>query len=389
MVSERASPRLVDVCAERLGALARAAGFGDETEAVLKTFRRVVSPCIPIASSPARWTSEISDDHTPVELSAAITDHESDVRVLFEPQGPVPSLAASRSAGLALHEMLERELGADLDRFRIIQDLFLPEDGQGPFALWSSVVFSRGRPPAFKAYFNPQARGFARASALVEEALARLGMTRAWASLSRTITSRGPELDELKYFALDLSSEPQARIKVYVRHHGMSPEQLDLVCSGAREYVPGEAREFARSMRGGAEPMAVRAAATCSAFIEGEDESPLATTVYVPVCAYARDDLVVRNRVNEYLLAQRMDARAYNALLDAFANRPLEAGVGMQSWVAFRRQHGRKRLTVYLATETHEIHAPGSVPAPTSPPGQHDHPLIATETNGGSPCKMS
>jgi hypothetical protein len=43
----------------------------------------------------------------------------------------------------------------------------------------------------------------------------------------------------------------------------------------------------------------------------------------------------------------------------------LESGVGMQSWVSYRRQLGKPRLTVYLSTESYRVYPPGSVPAST------------------------
>jgi hypothetical protein len=55
-------------------------------------------------------------------------------------------------------------------------------------------------------------------------------------------------------------------------------------------------------------------------------------------------------------------------VLVAFANRPLSAGVGLQSWVAFRRYQGVPRLTIYLACEVRRVFPPGSIPAST-----HDH----------------
>jgi hypothetical protein len=316
---------------------------------------------------PSEWFSEISDDHTPVEFSVALADGRADVRVLFEVQAGEPTVSAHRLAGLALHERLEKEFGATLERFRRLQDLFLPEGMQGPFALWSAAVFSRGQRPSFKAYFNPQARGLEQAPSLVREALSRLGLRDTWQSLARTILRRG-SLDEVKYFALDLVSGPEARVKVYVRHHGATPSDLELACMSAASHVPGDAAAFARAMSGGDAPMAVRAPFTCSAFVGERGDRPASTTVYVPVCAYARDDAAVRQRVTGYLRENGIGSSLYGSLIDGFANRPLEAGVGMQAWIALRRYQGRAFITAYLATEANQVYAPGCVPAPTSVP---------------------
>jgi hypothetical protein len=188
---------------------------------------------------------------------------------------------------------------------------------------------------------------------------------RAWQSLSQHILARGAQLDELKYFALDLTDEARARVKIYVRHHAASPEELEYASLPAHSHQPGETLDFVRAMRGGSARLHARAAFTCSSFIGDFDDRPAATTVYVPVCAYARDDEKVRQRVRRYLVERGGDPGLYDSILRAYANRPLDTGVGMQSWAALRRQDEQTRLTVYLATEANRVFEPGEVPAPT------------------------
>ena len=363
----RVLPRLVDYSTTRFKALCQGAGFGSDTDNVVTTLRTLLDSCgdVSVRSASSDWVSEISDDNTPIEFSVAIADGKAEVRALFEPRGEKPTIAAYRAAGLEFNQRLERTFGAELTRFRDVQDLFLPQRMDGPFAVWSSVVFRQGQAPAFKAYFNPNAQGADNAPELVHEALHRLGLGRAWPSLSQHILARGSKLDELKYFALDLSSESQARVKVYVRHHAASPEELEFASVPAQSHVPGEALAFIRAMSGGHARLKARAAFTCSSFAGEVHDRPLATTVYVPVCAYARDDARVRQRVRKYLVDQGGDPTLYDAILASYANRPLDTGVGMQSWVALRRHEEQVRLTVYLATEANRVFEPGEVPAPT------------------------
>jgi hypothetical protein len=365
--SDRPGPaRLVDYTSGRLRKLCAGAGFRETTESVVDTFRSLVSPWADQRlDQTTPWVSEISDDSTPIELSVALAGSEAEVRVLFEPQGADPTLASYRTAALELNRRLQRDFGAHLGRLRQVQDLFAPADMAGPFAIWSSAVFRPTGRPSFKAYLNPQAHGPGEAEALVKAGLERLGMGQAWRTLSDTVLRRGPYLDELKYFALDLSDEAFARVKVYVRHHESVPSDLENAASAAREYVPGEVLDFVRGMRGGDDCLHVRASFSCSSFVGDRSERPAATTVYVPVCAYARDDAAVRTRVSDYLSSTGLDPSAYLAIIDTYANRPLDAGIGMQSWVALRRYNGVPRLTVYLATEARRIYKPGEVPAPT------------------------
>jgi DMATS type aromatic prenyltransferase len=360
----------VEGLARRLGALCAETGLSAETASVAdRVLRDLIVPWSRVEAFARHphlgWVSEISDDNTPIEFSVTLSPAGSEVRVLFEPQGEDQSLAGHREAALRFHDHLTREHGADLRRFEMVSDLFTPVGMRGPFALWSAVVFADGKPPAFKAYFNPQAQGVGSAVALVEEGLRRLGLPHAWRHLAATIARRGPHRDELKYFALDLSAGEQARVKVYVRHHGATPEDLEIAASAATDSTPGEAQDFARAMGGHTRRFKERAAFTCAAFVGGRDDRPSATTQYVPVCAYALDDLEVERRVAQYLQTHGMDSGPYCRLLAAFANRPLSAGVGLQSWVAFRRYQGVPRLTIYLACEVRHVFPPGSVPAST------------------------
>jgi hypothetical protein len=363
------SQSLGEYAAGRLRALCLVAGFGGAADRAARTFRDLISPWGDEARGrPMTWRSEISDDNTPIEFSVAIADRGIEVRALFEAQGEEPTLPSYRAAGMALTEKIEREYGADLSRLRQLEDLFLPQKMRGPFAVWHSAVFSRTQGPSFKAYLSPQAQGPAPAEGLVREGLERLGLGHAWPSLARSVLRRGPVLDELKYFALDLTSDAHARVKIYVRHHEATPEDVEAAASAAATYVPGEALDFARAMRGGDDRLAVRAPFSCSSFVGGTEGRPASTTVYVPVCAYARDDQVVQNRVLSYMLGRRVDPAPYVALLHGFATRPLDSGVGMQSWMAFRRYAGEARLTLYLASEANRVYPPGEVPAPTEVP---------------------
>ena len=285
--------------------------------------------------------------------------------MLFEPQAEEPTLAAHRLAGIAFNERLERDFGANLERFELLRDVFLPENMQGPFAVWSSAVFARGRAPGFKAYLNPLAHGAEHAQELVKEGLARLGLAKVWQSLEHTVLRRGSDLDELKYFALDLTPSAEARVKVYVRHHAATPNDLEIGTSAAANYVAGETLDFVHAMLGNDERMFARAGFTCSSFVGTALDRPVSTTTYIPVCAYARDDAAVLDRVRSYMDERSMDSSAYEGLIWGFANRPLAEGVGMQPWIALRRINTVTRMTIYLATEANRVHSPGTVPAPT------------------------
>ncbi|MET0342672.1 MAG: tryptophan dimethylallyltransferase family protein [Polyangiales bacterium] len=373
-----------DRLTHRLSSLAQELAL--DTETVLSTYHARVAPWIAERDACASWQSEVSDDHTPIELSVTLTEGDAALRLLFEPQPARPTLDAAREAGLAFLDALETIPGVDLTRFRRVQDLFLPERMHGRFALWISVVFARGAEPEYKVYLDPHARGAAEAPALVEEALDRLGLPHAWASLRESALRRGPVLDETKYFALDLGSDPAARVKIYVHHHGATPADLVTACENACNGDAERVHAFARAMRGGDAPMRVRAPFTCHAFTATRDARAEAT-VYVPVCAYAPDDEAVAERVQEYLDREPgVDSRRYRRVLRAAATRPLAAGVGLQSWFALRCGARGPRFTVYLATESRRVFARGVIPAPSAPaPSPVRNVDVSSEALGREP----
>ncbi|MES2644116.1 MAG: tryptophan dimethylallyltransferase family protein [Myxococcota bacterium] len=356
---------LVDHVSSRISPLCDALGL--DAPQVVETFRELVSPWAAAPADASGWPSEIADDNTPIELSVALERDAAALRVLFEPQAQESTLAGLREAGLAFHDRLEARYDADLSRFNRLRDVFLPADMQGRFAAWSSVVFARGERPSFKSYLNPNAQGAALAPALVEEALARLDLRHAGANLREAATQRGPFLDELKYFALDLTRHAHARVKVYVHHHGATASDLEAACAASRNHASGEVLAFARAMCRGDEPMRARAPFTCHAFTS-ERPDRATTTVYVPVCAYAHDDAEAYRRVVAWLEERGMDPTPYRRVVLDAAARSLDAGVGLQSWIALRNDGDHPRLTVYLATEARHVHPPGTIPAPSPDP---------------------
>lgn len=372
------SAAIVDSLAGRLAALCAALGFHEESITIaVRVFRDVVIPATRLAHfgvGRRNWASEVSDDHTPIEFSVTLSPASAEVRVLFEPQGEAGTIASHRDAALRAHDDWVERYGIDVGRFRRIQHLFAPSDMQGHFALWSAIVFADGQAPAFKTYFNPQARGIAASPSLVEEGLRRLGLAHAWPRLASICARRAPHLDELKYFALDLTAGEESRVKIYMRHHDAMPDQLEAVVMEAVDARPSEAAEFAIAMGGGWRCFSERAPFTCAAFTGGCGVRPSSVTLYIPVCAYARDDREVEQRVSAYMVDRGMDDRPYRRVLAAFAKRPLADGVGMQSWIAFRSARGIPRLTVYLGSELCRVFPPGTVPAPTRPPMSFDSP---------------
>ena len=340
---------LADMGATRLASLCQGLGFDpSQTLAATDVFRKmaVAWGSSPLAHGP-RWTSDITDDHTPFEFSLAICNNAPELRFLIEAQGELPSIRTNWEASRALNERLARDIGADLRRLGAVEDLFVPNGDTCRFAMWHAVVLRPSGPPDIKVYLNPQVRGKRHARALVETAMQRLGFDGATAHLPET----GPD-DDICYFSLDLSPRPDARVKVYTAHHRATLARIKAAVACARGFESRRVREFCETMGNGPGPYTARPVLTCLSFVQSQ-LAPTAATVHFPVRTYALDDAAVRDRVRGYLEPEA--ASVYTRALDAFADRRLEDGVGMQTYVSLRLEREQKRLTVYLAPEAFEI----------------------------------
>lgn len=311
------------------------------------------------------WASEIGDDHSPFEFSVAVGGLEPELRILFEAQADPVSPAALWEAGLSLSQRIARDHGADLTRLEQVQDLFVPTEPKIGFAMWHSVCLFAQSKPAWKIYLNPQAQGRGRAAAVVEEALVRLGYERAWSVLSSVAGARGPDLDELKYLSLDLAQGRAARLKVYFRHHHVTAAELEHAFSAARSHVPGDVEEFCRELVDSEGPFRAKPIGSCFSFVGGDVERPSKATLHLPVARYVNSDAMVRERVGTYLRKHGIAVEGYERPIQAFANRPLEHGVGMHSYASFRREKSGRRLTLYLSPEVFHVEpAAQSIRAP-------------------------
>jgi DMATS type aromatic prenyltransferase len=353
--------------AQRLSALARVTGL----EAQLGTMQRIFGEALGVwgrapLDGPPPWRSDVCDDHAPYEFSVAVGGGRPELRVLVEARGESAGLRSNQVEGKRLNAWLEREYGAELGRLRKIEDLFDVADPEGPFVYWHAVSFLPGRAPEFKLYLNLYARGRARAAAIAEESLARLGFGAAWPAVAAVAMRRGPGLDVPTCLSLDLTAH-RPRLKLYLRHLDATPEALEAACGVARNAAPGRVREFCESLLGPG-PYARKGAMTCLAFVEGDDDRPGSSTIYCPVSAYAPDDRSARDRIAGYLGRHGLPVNAYAGCLEAVAQRPLEAGVGLQSYASLKWADGPK-VTVYLAPEVYRVCPPRDASsAPTLAP---------------------
>jgi hypothetical protein len=309
----------------------------------------------PVAAPPA-FPSDITDDHSPYEFSLALDGARPELRVLTEATGASGTLAANWEAAMRLSERLEQRHGASLARAHRITDLFRPRRGDLRFAAWHAVSLNGpGAAPDIKLYLNPDAAGVEKAPALTEEALRRLGLARAFAWVARYALRRGAR-DRLVYFSLDLSDQPEARVKVYVALEEATPGDVEAAMCAVPGQAPGEAGRTCVALAGGEGPYRARPIILSLAFVAGEDTQPTAVALHVPVRCYAEDDLAVVRRVRPFL--SKADADLYQRVVTGLGGRPLDAGVGLQTYASVRHYRGRDRLTAYLSPELYAVTPP-------------------------------
>jgi DMATS type aromatic prenyltransferase len=354
-------------------------GYGAEnTERVKRFFTFMCEPwgSRRIGTTPP-WKSDITDDHTPFELSLAIEERRPEARFLMESQnahGPT-TLRSTWEDGLALNERLNQEFGVRLERFELVKDLFEPVSSSARFALWHAFFLKAGGMPDIKVYMNPAARGPEHSQAVVKEALERLGFSGAWRCLSEQ-AMRPDGKDQIIYFSLDLSEQRAARVKIYIAHRDMTAERLESVMSLAKEYAPGEAWIFCQALKGHTGRFeASRPVLTCLSFTADGDEHPTSVTLHVPVRCHVRNDEESMERIR-FLLDPSSHA-LLELTVKALTHRQLDAGVGLIQWASMRRQGGALRTTFYLATEAYgttasQVKVPASAPhIPATQPTEH------------------
>lgn len=348
----------------RLRALCHAVGFDEQrTHEMLDLFSALLTPWGERAIGASMpWRSDIGEEGTPYEFSLALSDGVPEVRIMVEAQGEAGTLASNREAARATVFRLSDAFGLSLERFRAIEDLFLPEAPVGRFVLWHAAVVRPNHPLFMKVYLNPKVRGESAAPALVQEALERLGFASAWPAVVAAC-KRGP-LDTLKYFSLDLTQQQPARVKIYVYHHDAHARDLEAVAALARTYTPGALAAFCAAMTGTRGRFPGAPLASCLTFTEN-DTRPEVTSTYVPFLGHVSNDLEASDRIRRYLAERGGDVRNFDRALGAIATRPLSQRAGMLSYASLRNGDGPPRVTVYLnpelyATSQHRSATPGA-----------------------------
>ncbi len=329
------------------------------------------------------YLSNVVDDGTPFEFSVAL-GQQNELRFMVEPLGDPASLPANAQAAAQLLGALAHDYELDLSRLTRVADLFLPEQPRGAFLIWIAAAIRAKGPPEFKLYLNPAARGERAAPQVIEEALCRLGFPDAWPSVGNVLARRGPEADELKYFSLDLTPTPEARVKVYARHHRSTRDVVVAAASACSAYDPSAIHTFLKTAAPDAQVYDGRGPFTCYAFVTAGARSPDSVTTHFPINGYVENDQLAQERILQVHDALQVPNAAYAQALAAVVDHPLAERVGTHSYVSLRKHRNQTRLTVYLPCEAY---APGTVESPRDTRHQSGVTERATGTPGAEPVR--
>ncbi len=312
-------------------------------------------------AEPPIWASNVSDDLTPVEFSIAIDEDGSPaLRMLVEPIADGSGVFANNRVALRALNALAQRYDLALDKFREVWGLFAPSEPRGRFGMWFSVIFRRGAAPDFKVYFNPAARGEERASALVSEALTRLGLGRAY-GLVRDRAARRPELDRLPFFALDLHSRSESRVKVYVSHYDADMSTIEHALDGVPGTAVDRVREFYSIIGGGLGRRLTGLPSLSSySFVTANPGVPNNYSLYLPIRDLVPDDEAAVERVLALMDHWGLDRSLLVRALEAVCKRGLADGVGLIAYASLRMGPGRSGITVYLSSEAYATMPPRS-----------------------------
>ncbi|WP_267899878.1 tryptophan dimethylallyltransferase family protein [Lentzea atacamensis] len=348
-----------DFAVAQLQTLLRAVGLAESSERSTKLLAEAMGPgCLRPLTAVPHWPSFVADDHTPVEFSVALAQNEPPaVRMIVESLAEQPGPAANLAAALGVLDRLTAQHRLDRRRLDQVRDLFLPDDPQGAFSFWYSLIVNRDAAPAIKVYLNPEVRGRESATSLVSEALRRLGLGAAHPTVAGHALQR-EGLDRFSFFALDLTEADRARVKTYVSHDAAEIPDVVRAAAAAPDVDPELLADVVALAGGGTGPFDRRPLMSSYTFLSGDVDRPSGYSLYIPVRDYVQDDLEACERVLAIMARCGMDTAPFVMALASMVRRPLADGVGLIAHVSLRLGRPRPGVTVYLSSEAYDVTPP-------------------------------
>lgn len=350
---------LFDYTSDQLRNLCAEAGFEETDNTPVEMLGELLGPAgrRPLSDGP-QWPSDVADDATPVEFSVALDDSgDRAVRVLGETIAERPSPIANVEAARRFLDVMKQRIGIATERFDALEDLFLPEQPQGKFAFWYSLIFRPSSPPKLKVYFNPAVRGADRSHELVAEGFRRLGLHDAYDIAMHHAMVRG-DSDQFSFFAVDLDDDPLSRVKLYISHQDGTSDDAERAAKAVGGVDPVQVKEFCELLGGTTGPFTGRPLVSSYSFVEAAADGPGNYSLYLPIRSYVPDDEVARERVLSFLDRRGVAQANLDRAIRAVSRRPLRDGVGLLAHVSLRLGQFGTGTTIYLSSEGYDVLPP-------------------------------
>lgn len=277
--------------------------------------------------------------------------------MIVESLAEQPGARANLAAALRVLDQLTAQHQLDLGQLDQVRDLFLPDDPQGAFAFWYSLIVGADAAPAIKVYLNPEVRGRESATRLVGEALERLGLSAALPAIAEHALRR-EGLDRFSFFAIDLTDSSQARVKTYVSHEAAAVQNVVRAASATPDVDLELLADVTELACGGTGPFTGRPLMSSYTFMAGDTDRPSGYSLYIPVRDYVQDDLEACERVLAIMARCGLDTAPFVMALASIVRRPLGEGVGLIAHVSLRLGRPRPGVTVYLSSEAYAVTPP-------------------------------
>jgi DMATS type aromatic prenyltransferase len=335
--------------AARLARLASGLGLGDRSGVCVEAFGAMTGSW-GTATAAQLAESDVSSDGSPMEFAIGLDDDPAlqfAVEALRPGDCPVDRVVSARAtmAGLV------RRYGTDERRWAQVADLYLPEKPATEHIAMFGAEVRRQGDAQFKVWFYPAVGGPERAAELCERGLAAVGLGAAWPAVTAHM-ARGERLDRPVMFSLDLSADPEARVKLYFRHYATDADGLAELMAPYPGFAAAPVRRFCETMLPeAAADLSAQPPVTCLSFTGARSATAGGATVYLPMWTYAPDDEAVRRRMKAALAACDRSSGLYERALREVASRPPAAGRGIHNYVAWRPGPGRPRLKAYFSPE--------------------------------------
>ncbi|HET9931559.1 MAG TPA: tryptophan dimethylallyltransferase family protein [Polyangiaceae bacterium] len=343
---------LANIAKTQLAALSEATGLGPRRRELESWFAILSESWGHASPEELPLWSGIGDDCSPLEWSVVLRrDERAEMRILAEAHEEPASPASYWHAAEALTQRISANVPLDLERLERVRDLFAPRGSEDEvfFSAFHAAVFWADRAPMLKLYLNPAARGFASATEVTREALARLGFHRAWASLEPLLE---PPHVTPAFMSLDLGAGEGGRVKVYLRHRHVPIDSVERAAATAPNYARADLARFFETMAGERASAGVtRAVLTTHYFTDEESQAPRAVALQMPARPYTDDDAVFTHRFRALLEREGIPERVYEQALRALGVGEDRQGAATQSWAAFSRIGGEPRIAAYFSPQ--------------------------------------